>query len=104
MQIDVLTVSGCPHRSLALTRVQAAIHRGGVDAVVVERLVDDPETAAVVGMAGSPTILINGRDPFASAQEERSISCRLYRSDASIEGAPSVNSLVEALMSTTAPP
>ena len=87
-----------------MTRVREAIQRSGVDAVVVERLIDDAEVAAAAGMAGSPTILVDGRDLFGSAALEPSISCRLYRAQTSVEGAPSVNSLIDALTSTTAAP
>jgi hypothetical protein len=102
VRIDVLTVSGCPHRWLAMTRVWEAIHRIGVDAVVAERMIDDAGVAAVVGMAGSPTILLDGRDLFAPTPSEPSISCRLYRTESRVEGAPSVNSLIDALTSRTA--
>ncbi len=100
----MLTVSGCPHRSLATTRVQEALDRSGVDAIIAERIIDDPTEAATMGMAGSPTILVDGRDPFGAAGLEPSISCRLYRAEAGVDGAPSVNSLIDALTSgTTAP-
>ena len=81
MRIDVLAVSGCPHRGLAMTRVQEAIDRSGVDAVVAERVIDDAGVAAAVGMAGSPTILVDGRDLFGASGLEPSISCRLYRAE-----------------------
>ena len=55
-----------------------------------------------MGMAGSPTILLDGRDLFGSAPSEPSISCRLYRTETGVEGAPSVNSLIDALTSRTA--
>ena len=93
----MLTVSGCPHRWLAMTRIQEAIDCSGIDAVVVERIIDDSTEAAAVGMAGSPTILVDGRDPFGAAGLEPSISCRLYRAGVGVEGAPSVNSLIDAL-------
>lgn len=45
-------------------------------------------------MTGSPTVLINGADPFAVAGAAPSVSCRLYRdADARTDGAPSVEAL-----------
>ena len=85
-----------------MTRVREAIHLSGVEAVVAERVIDDAGVAAAVGMAGSPTILLDGRDLFAPALSEPSISCRLYRTESHVEGAPSVNSLIDALTSRTA--
>jgi hypothetical protein len=72
MRIDVLTVSGCPHRLLAMTRLCEAINHSGIDAAVAERVIDDPGAAATLGMAGSPTILVDGRDLFGSAGSEPS--------------------------------
>ena len=82
-----------------MTRVQEAIDRSGVNAIVAERIIDDPTEAATMSMAGSPTILVDGHDLFGAADVEPSISCRLYRAEASVEGAPSVNSLIDALTS-----
>lgn len=101
MRIDVLTVTGCPLRALAMARVREALDRSGLDAAIVERVIDDPAIAAAVGMAGSPTILVDGRDLFDSAAAQPSISCRLYRSDTGDEGAPTVRALIDALTSRT---
>jgi hypothetical protein len=49
-------------------------------------------------MHGSPTILVDGTDPFAGPGEAASVSCRLYRgSDWRPEGAPSVSQLRQAI-------
>jgi hypothetical protein len=99
MRIEVLTISGCPHRVLATARVREALDRSGLDAAVVERVVDDAAAVATSGMAGSPTILLDGRDLFASAAAQPSLSCRLYCSEAGVEGAPTVPALTDALTS-----
>jgi hypothetical protein len=97
-EIEVLTVSGCPHRSIALDRVRGALDRVGASQVVVtERVIDDPAIAVAAGMHGSPTVLIDGLDPFAVAGTEASVSCRLYRTHDRVDGAPSVDELVVAL-------
>jgi hypothetical protein len=45
-------------------------------------------------MTGSPTLLLDGRDPFARAGQEPAISCRLYRdADGRSGPAPSVAQL-----------
>jgi len=45
-------------------------------------------------MHGSPTLLINGTDPFATPGQAASLSCRIYRDDAGRAGpAPSVEAL-----------
>jgi hypothetical protein len=87
-----------------MARLREAIDRSRLDAHVVERVVDDAAIAAAVAMSGSPTILVDGRDLFGSGVSQPSISCRLYRSETGIEGAPSVSALMDALASETAAP
>ena len=65
---------------------------------VIHRVVATEQDAVVLGMRGSPTILINGSDPFASPAEGPSLSCRLYRqADGSLGGAPEAEVLREAI-------
>jgi hypothetical protein len=97
MEIQLLTVPDCPHRSPTLDHLREALERAGrPDAVVVERQILDAAEAAAVGMHGSPTVLVDGRDPF-TATPEPSLSCRLYSSEAGLQGSPSIDDLVEAL-------
>ena len=97
MEIEVLAVPGCPHRAEALARVRDALTATGAAAVVSERVITSVADATAAGMNGSPTVLVDGRDPFAEGPVEPSLSCRLYRSRAGVEGAPAVGALVDAL-------
>ena len=101
MQIDVFAVPDCPNLSDAVTRVHTALARAGIkDAAVRTRVVVDLAEAEIFGMRGSPTILIDGRDPFAADESPASISCRLYRSASGMSGCPSIDELVEAINAT----
>lgn len=95
MRIDILHVADCPNLSVARSRVDDALNQTGLTATIRETEVMTPEEALRVGMHGSPTILVDGRDPFESV--EGSLACRLYREGATVEGAPTVAALVEAL-------
>jgi hypothetical protein len=98
VRIELLTVTDCPNRPLTLARVRDALRRVGSPGVEIdERVIDDPELAAIAGMHGSPTILVDGRDPFAAPDEPASVSCRLYPIADGTAGAPTVEDLVEAL-------
>lgn len=97
MDIDLLFVPRCPNRAIARQRLDRALARAGLAAVVREREVRSGEEASRLGMRGSPTLLIDGRDPFPGAAEPATLSCRLYRGDAGLSGAPSVEQLVVAL-------
>ena len=98
MNIEVLTVPDCPRRAEAVARLRVAVAVARTDgALVSERVIADQDGAAAAGMNGSPTILIDGVDPFAASAGGPSVSCRLYPSEAGIEGAPTVAALVDAL-------
>jgi hypothetical protein len=97
MRITVLTVPDCPNTPLAAERIAGALDGRAVPVEVVE--VRDEARAAEVGMTGSPTILVDGVDPFAVPGAEPSLSCRLYRrADGTVVGgAPSEADLRDAL-------
>ncbi|MBR7839276.1 thioredoxin family protein [Actinospica durhamensis] len=92
MQITVLAVPECPNSALAVERVTAALGSRAARVDLVE--VDDQEQAVELGMSGSPTILLDGVDPFATDATAPSLSCRLYREDdGAVSGAPSLAAL-----------
>lgn len=97
MRVDIAHVPDCPHVGLARSRVREALEQTGRVAVVREVVVASEESATARGTRGSPTILIDGRDPFQSV-DPPSLSCRLYPTPAGMQGAPSVEALVEALL------
>ncbi len=94
MRIELLHVADCPNLAVASERIDIALDRVGVAASVSEVNVTTPEEAERAGMSGSPTILVDGVDPFGGAGA--SLACRLYRSGEIVEGAPPVDALVEA--------
>ena len=97
MELTVLTVPGCPNAAVFEERLAAAL-AGHPGAVVRRRQVADEQEAAETGMAGSPTLLINGADPFAAPGQVPGLSCRLYRDAAGRPArAPSVEDLRRAL-------
>lgn len=60
--------------------------------------IETPEDAEKYQFAGSPTLLINGRDPFASDDlAPIGLACRTYMTDAGRAASPSVEQLKEAL-------
>ncbi|MFG2123648.1 hypothetical protein [Streptomyces sp. NPDC048710] len=96
MRITVLTVPDCPHAPLVAERLNQALD--GRDAEVERIEVDDQEQASRLGMTGSPTVLVDGVDPFAVPGTTASLSCRLYRRpDGHVDGAPSLAELRRAL-------
>lgn len=97
MQLTILAVPGCPNAPVLKDRL-AAILDGRADITVSHQAISSEVDAARRGMHGSPTLLINGADPFADPSQPPTISCRLYRDDdGQASGAPSVGQLRRAI-------
>lgn len=86
MELVVLTIPDCPNAAAFEERLAAALTEHP-RVVVRRRVVRDEREAAEAGMHGSPTLLVNGVDPFAEPGQPPGLSCRLYR-DASGSAAP----------------
>lgn len=92
----MLTVPDCPNAPLALERITAALDGREADVELVE--VRDEAEAARWGMTGSPTVLLDGTDPFAVPGAPVSASCRLYPDEEGrAAGAPGVEALRKTL-------
>ena len=97
MQLTVLAVPGCPNAPVLGERL-AAVVDGRTGVSVSRQIISDGGEAARWGMHGSPTLLIDGVDPFAEPGQPPSMSCRLYRDDdGQVSGAPSVSQLRRAI-------
>lgn len=92
--IEVLHVPDCPNLAPMLQRLREV-----TDLPATLREVRTEDQAAALGMAGSPTLLVNGVDPFAQGEScECGIACRLYRDEnGQIVSAPSIDQLRAAL-------
>ncbi|WP_270889810.1 thioredoxin family protein [Pedococcus sp. 5OH_020] len=82
---------GAPNRESRL----AQRPRGGesVRHVVVEA----SEQAERLGFMGSPTIMVDGKDPFATGAEQPAWACRVSMTPDGLAGSPTVEQLVEVL-------
>lgn len=97
MKIEILHVPDCPNSGVLTDRLATLIADRG-DVVVTQRVIRDHAEAATHGMSGSPTLLVDGVDPFAAAAAASSLSCRLYRDETgAVSGAPSLAQLRAAL-------
>lgn len=95
MQIVILTVPNCPSARTVLDRVREAL--AGRPARLELHEVHDQSEAERWGMSGSPTVLINGADPFGASSGGPSVSCRLYPGSDGVGGAPTVSDLQAAI-------
>lgn len=98
MEIEVLVVPDCPNQQLAEARLRQALDDAGLAGTgFTTRMIGDQAEAARSGFTGSPTILIDGRDPFAEPGASPSVACRIYRTPHGLAGAPETGQLRQAL-------
>src|SRR5262249_4716729 len=85
-RVELLWWDGCPSTERALADLRSALREAGVDRPAIDvRAVVSMQPAEVEQFPGSPTIRINGSDPFPGAQAI-GLSCRIYRT---ADGRPS---------------
>lgn len=100
MDIEVLHIDECPSWVEAGSRVREALRVAGItDSTVRYRLLRTAEDAAGVPFAGSPTILLDGRDLFPSDGRTSDLACRVYATPTGLAGLPTTEQLVQAIAS-----
>ena len=97
VDVRLLFLPGCPGWPLAHERLRQALQEVGSDAEVVLVEVATDEDAARLPFRGSPTVLLDGTDPFADGTAPEGLSCRVFRTPEGLRGAPTVEQLVAAL-------
>lgn len=98
MRVEVLYFDGCPNWTVADDRLAEALAAvGRTDITVVRRKVETAQEAEMVGFTGSPTVRFDGRDPFATGNEQVGLACRVYATPDGLGGSPTVDQFMEAL-------
>jgi len=102
MDVRLLYFDDCPSWRVAEERLRTALDATGhPDVPIVRERVTTIDEARQRHFCGSPTILVNGVDPFATAHDEPALACRVYASDQGREGSPSVAQLTHAVAEAT---
>lgn len=100
--LEVLHVADCPNLAPLLERLRKA-----TDLPVTTREISTGIGATTAGMNGSPTLLINGRDPFPNPNLQDcdcGVACRIYRDEhGRAVPAPSVAQLRAAVAAADTP-
>ena len=97
VQVVLRYFDGCPNWRLADDRLRQALGQIGTTAEVIHEAVETPEDAARLEFRGSPSLLVDGRDPFVDQAGPVGLSCRIYRTEQGPQGAPSIEQLVAVL-------
>jgi hypothetical protein len=90
MHVRIVYRKDCPCIEAARANVDAALALLGRSARVDLVSLETEQDAQREAMHGSPTIMVDGRDPFAPVDAAISLTCRP-------EGAPTVRQLLEVL-------
>ncbi len=91
MKLELLYFDDCPNWKIAAERLDDVAGRRGL--MVQRRLVASPEEAEAARFRGSPTILVDGEDPFASGDEPFGLACRVYQTPDGPAGSPTTEQL-----------
>lgn len=97
MEIELLVVPDCPHEAAAAELITTAVAETGVQATVTHTVITSQDQARRRGFAGSPTILVNGSDPFEDPAAPAAMACRLYPTPEGLRGVPALRELRRAL-------
>ena len=98
VRVTLRYFDGCPNWRTADERVREALERTGRSAVEVQyERVETQDDAERLAFVGSPTILVDGIDPFAVADAPVGLACRVYATPEGLRGSPTVDQLVAVL-------
>jgi hypothetical protein len=99
MEITVQYFDGCPNWKTTAAHLTALVGEG-LDATIDYELIDTHELAAARDFHGSPTVLIDGVDPFADDSAPVGLACRVYKTEDGYAGSPTVDQLRVAIATT----
>jgi hypothetical protein len=97
VSVTIRYLDGCPSWQRARERLRAAAREVGVDLDVRLEPVETLDEARRLGLPGSPTILLEGIDPFAQPGAVPAVACRLYDTPAGPAEVPTIDQLATAL-------
>lgn len=98
MKITLRYFDGCPNWRTVEERLRGALANADtVDATITLERVETHEQALHLGFRGSPTVLIDGTDPFADERADIGLACRVYATPEGLQGAPTLDQLRAAL-------
>ncbi len=101
MDVSPLNFDACPNWHKTEQRLRTALERTRSGATLTYVHVGTQEEGEWLFFRGSPTVMVDGRDPFAHAGDPVGLSHRVFWTPEGLRGAPSGERLCEA--SSTGP-
>jgi hypothetical protein len=96
VEVTLQYFHGCPNREKT-SRDLSTLVAEGLKATVAYEPIDNHEAAVERGFRGSPTVLLDGVDPFADRSILVGLTCRLYRTESGLAGSPTLDQLRESI-------
>lgn len=96
--IELLFFDDCPSWKTGLENLRAAIKDLELPAEIKLVKIVVPNQAHRERFLGSPSFRVNGVDLWQEERNTYDLSCRVYKTQAGIRGAPTVEMLKETLM------
>jgi hypothetical protein len=96
MKIVLQYFDGCPNWEITRRYLRTLVEEG-MEATLDYELIDTQERAEERGFPGSPTVLIDGVDPFADGTLRPGLACRVYPTEKEWAGSPTLEQLREAI-------
>lgn len=104
MDVELLVIQDCPNEEHAAVRLRDALDDVGLlSAPFRTTVINTLAEAEGRGFVGSPTILIDGRDPFAEPEAPPALACRVYSGATGAVGVPPLRELRQALKRAAKP-
>jgi hypothetical protein len=92
MEITLQYFDGCPNWKTTAQHLTTLVDQG-LDATIDHELIDSHDKAVARDFHGSPTVLIDGVDPFADDNAPVGLACRVYQTEDGYAGSPTVDQL-----------
>lgn len=101
VEVALLLVPECPNAQPAEELLTSALRAAGLGSTPIRvSVIESQHAAEHRGFVGSPTILINGCDPFAEPGRPPALACRVYPGPAGLPPAEQLRAVLAAAGST----
>lgn len=98
MELELLVIADCPNETAAALLLRTALNDVGLTHLeFATTVIETAQEAQRRGFIGSPTVLIDGKDPFAEHGQTTGLACRVYRGTDGLSGVPDLTALRQAL-------
>ena len=105
VEVELLLVPDCPSSHPAQELLRSTLRAAGLAGTPIRvSVIESQHGAEQRGFVGSPTILVNGLDPFAQPELPAALACRVYPGPGGTLGLPAAEQLRAAITAAACTP